>query len=54
MLVKPSLQRINDLTETSSIEQIYDVDKSYPQDLHDEPNDLPFYLTILYLRIKDE
>lgn len=40
--VKPSLQGIYDLTDTSPIGRIYDVDISYPQNLHDEHNDLPF------------
>ncbi|KAE9521340.1 hypothetical protein AGLY_018262 [Aphis glycines] len=40
--VKPSLEGINDLADTSPIGRIYDVDISYPQNLHDEHNDLPF------------
>ncbi|XP_050064973.1 uncharacterized protein LOC126553903 [Aphis gossypii] len=40
--VKPSLEGINDLADTSPIGRIYDVDISYPQNLHDEHNDLQF------------
>jgi hypothetical protein len=40
--VKPTLDGINDLNETSPIGRIYEVDVSYPEHLHDKHNDLPF------------
>lgn len=40
--VKPVLDGLDDLDETSPIGQIYEVDVSYPKHLHDEHNDLPF------------
>lgn len=40
--VEPTLAGLNDLTETSEIGRIYEIDISYPQHLHDDHNDLPF------------
>lgn len=40
--VKPELDGLDDLDETSPIGRIYEVDVSYPEHLHDEHNDLPF------------
>jgi len=40
--VKPELDGLDDLDETSPIGRIYEVDVSYPENLHDEHNDLPF------------
>lgn len=40
--VKPVLDGLNDLDETSAIGRIYEVDVKYPKELHDMHNDLPF------------
>lgn len=40
--VKPTLDGLNDLDESSPIGRVYEVDISYPQDLHDPHSDLPF------------
>lgn len=40
--VKPSLNGLNDLDDTSPIGRIYEVDIIYPKELHDKHNDLPF------------
>lgn len=40
--VESTLEGLDDLTDTSSIGKIYEVDISYPQELHDKHNDLPF------------
>jgi len=40
--VEAKLEGLNDLDETSPIGRIYEVDVSYPQELHDHHNDLPF------------
>lgn len=40
--INPTLNGINDLTVTSPIGRIYEVDISYPQHLHDTLIDLPF------------
>jgi len=40
--VKPSLDGLSDLNETSPIGRIYEVDVTYPVELHDKHNDLPF------------
>lgn len=40
--VEPTLEGLYDLSETSNIGRVYDVDISYPQHLHDNHNDLPF------------
>ncbi|CAH1731651.1 unnamed protein product [Aphis gossypii] len=40
--VKPSLDGLNDLNETSPIGRIYEVDLVYPAELHGHHNDLPF------------
>jgi len=41
--VKPVLDGLNDLDETSSIGRIFEVDVKYPKELHDMHNDLPFF-----------
>jgi len=40
--VEPTFRGLDDLTVTSSIGKIYEVDISCPQELHDKNNDLPF------------
>lgn len=40
--VEPTLYGLNDMSDTSLIGRIYEVDISYPQKLHDKHNDLPF------------
>lgn len=40
--VEPTLNGLNDLDDTSPIGRIYEVDVSYPKELHDKHNDLPF------------
>jgi len=40
--VEPKLDGLNDLTDTSPIGRIYEVDIVYPKELHDAHNDLPF------------
>lgn len=40
--VDPTLDGLNDLNETSPIGRIYEVDVTYPKELHDAHNDLPF------------
>lgn len=40
--VDATLDGLNDLTDTSDIGRIYEVDIVYPQHLHDKHNDLPF------------
>ena len=40
--VKPTLNGLECLDDTSEIGRIYEVDISYPQHLHDLHNDLPF------------
>jgi len=40
--VEPTLNGLNDLNETSPIGRVYEVDVSYPKELHDQHNDLPF------------
>lgn len=40
--VEPNLEGLNDFTETSPIGRIYEVDISYPKELHNLHNDLPF------------
>lgn len=40
--VKPELEGLNDLTPTSDMGRVYEVDISYPCKLHDRHNDLPF------------
>ncbi|KAL4092502.1 hypothetical protein QTP88_027003 [Uroleucon formosanum] len=40
--VKPELEGLNVLTPTSNMGRVYEVDVSYPQQLHDRHNDLPF------------
>ncbi|VVC45707.1 Ribonuclease H-like domain,DNA polymerase, palm domain [Cinara cedri] len=40
--VKPDLDGLDALTNTSDKGRIYEVDVSYPQPLHDKHNDLPF------------
>lgn len=40
--VEPSLDGLNELTDTSPKGRVYEVDISYPQHLHDDHNDLPF------------
>jgi len=40
--VEPTLEGLDDLTDTSSMGKIYEADISYPQELHDKHNDLPF------------
>ncbi|CAH1714705.1 unnamed protein product [Aphis gossypii] len=36
------LEGLNDLNDTSPIGRIYEVDITYPKELHDKHNDLPF------------
>lgn len=40
--VEPTLNGLNDLDDTSPIGRIYEVDVTYPEELHDLHNDLPF------------
>ena len=40
--VEPSLGSLDELTDTSDVGRVYEVDISYPQHLHDDHNDLPF------------
>ncbi|KAL4126069.1 hypothetical protein QTP88_010300 [Uroleucon formosanum] len=40
--VEPKLDGLNDLDERSPIGRIYEVDISYPKELHDKHNDFPF------------
>jgi len=40
--VEPSLDGLSDMTDTSPIGWIYEVDISYPKELHNLHNDLPF------------
>ncbi|KAF0693076.1 Uncharacterized protein FWK35_00031710 [Aphis craccivora] len=40
--VEPTLDGLNNLTNTSPLGRIYEVDIFYPQELHDKHNDLPF------------
>ncbi|KAF0707406.1 Uncharacterized protein FWK35_00031939, partial [Aphis craccivora] len=40
--VEPTLTGLNDLDDTSPIGRVYKVDVSYPKELHDQHNDLPF------------
>ncbi|KAE9523037.1 hypothetical protein AGLY_016668 [Aphis glycines] len=40
--VEPKLEELNDLNDTSAIGRIYEVDITYPKELHDKHNDLPF------------
>jgi len=40
--VEPTLNGLNDLDDTSPIGRVYEVDITYPQNLHDKHNDLPF------------
>lgn len=37
-----ALSELNDMSETDEVGRIYEVDVSYPQNLHDAHNDLPF------------
>lgn len=40
--VEPTLDDLDDMTDTSDIGRVYEVDISYPTHLHDDHNDLPF------------
>ncbi|XP_050063772.1 uncharacterized protein LOC126552813 isoform X2 [Aphis gossypii] len=40
--VEPTLNGLDDLDDTSPIGRVYEVDVSYPRNLHDHHNDLPF------------
>lgn len=40
--VEPTLTGLDELTDTSDIGRMYEVDISYPQHLHNKHNDLPF------------
>ena len=40
--VKPTLDGLNDLDETSPIGRVYEVDIAYPENLHDKHSELPF------------
>lgn len=40
--VEPKLDGLDDLDENSPIGRIYEVDVKYPEELHDQHNDLPF------------
>jgi len=40
--VEPTLDGLNDLTSTSHIGRVYEVDITYPQHLHQKHNNLPF------------
>ncbi|KAL4092514.1 hypothetical protein QTP88_027013 [Uroleucon formosanum] len=41
-VVEPNLEGLNDLDDNSPIGRIYEVNVSYPKNLHDVHNDLPF------------
>ena len=40
--VESTLNGLDDLKDTSPIGRVYEVDVSYPKELHDKHNDLPF------------
>lgn len=40
--VEPNLDGLDGLTATSDKGRVYEVDVSYPKELHDNHNDLPF------------
>lgn len=40
--MKPTLDGLEEMTDTSDIGRVYEVDISYPAHLHDDHNDLPF------------
>lgn len=40
--IEPTLSGLSDLSETSPIGRVYEVDISYPVSLHDAHSDLPF------------
>jgi hypothetical protein len=40
--VESNLNGLSEMSPTSHIERVYEVDVSYPQNLHDKHNDLPF------------
>lgn len=40
--VEAKLEGLNNLDDTSPIGRMYEVDVTYPVDLHDKHNDLPF------------
>lgn len=40
--VEPTLNGLSELTDTSPIGRVYEVDISYPVNLHDDHSDLPF------------
>ena len=40
--VEPKLEGLNDLNDTSPIGRIYEVDITYPKELHDQHDNLPF------------
>lgn len=40
--VEPTLRDLNDLDNSSPIGRIYEVDITFPEQLHDHHNDLPF------------
>lgn len=40
--VEPTLDGLEELTDTSSIGRVYEVDIEYPEHLHEDHNDLPF------------
>lgn len=40
--VEPMFDELNDLTQTSDISSVYEVDISYPNELHDLHNNLSF------------
>ncbi|KAF0754748.1 Uncharacterized protein FWK35_00017317 [Aphis craccivora] len=40
--VEPKLEGLNDLNDTIPIGSIYEVDITYPKELHDQHNNLPF------------
>jgi len=45
--VEPTLNVLNDLDNTSPIGRIYEVDVSYPKELHDQHNYHIFYIFLI-------
>ena len=46
--VEPTLDGLDNLTETSNIGRVSEVDITCPQHLHEKHNDLPFLPKIVY------
>lgn len=40
--LEPTLNGLNELDDTSPIGRVYEVDIEYPENLHEDHNDLPF------------